>query len=143
MDEVGQMWSESGFAAPAQGNRVGFITKGGGWAVIATVMCSFKGLSLPPLDDAIIEKLDKVLPPFWSRANPVDLVAPGKVSVITDSVGFSRNAEDRLGYREGTRLYDTKAERLLTVDLVAKAENREICKHTHQREHRLFISCAT
>ena len=34
----------------------------------------------------VIAMLDEYLPAFWSRRNPVDLVAPGRVSMITDSI---------------------------------------------------------
>jgi acyl-CoA synthetase (NDP forming) len=68
------------------GRRVGIITQGGGWGVIATDVCAEVGLEIPPLDDALVKKLDAILPEFWSRRNPVDLVAPGRVSAITDTI---------------------------------------------------------
>ena len=69
------------------GKRIGIVTQGGGWGVISADLCEDAGLDLPPLDERIITQLDAFLPPFWSRRNPVDLVAPGKVSMITDSIG--------------------------------------------------------
>jgi len=68
------------------GNRAGIVTLGGGWGVIATDMCERCGLELPPLSGASVETLDRILPPFWSRRNPIDLVAPNSVTVITESV---------------------------------------------------------
>ncbi|MDP8224675.1 MAG: CoA-binding protein [Candidatus Lernaella stagnicola] len=59
------------------GNRVCVITLGGGWGVVATDLCNEYGLDLPPLPDEIRSVMDKKLPPFWSRSNPIDLV--GKV----------------------------------------------------------------
>lgn len=59
------------------GNRVAIMTLGGGWGVVATDLCEEHGLEVPPLDEAIVEAIDPLLPPFWSRGNPVDLV--GKV----------------------------------------------------------------
>lgn len=69
-----------------RGKRIGIVTQGGGWGVISADLCEAAGLEVPPLDVRVIEKLDTFLPAFWSRRNPVDLVAPGKVSMITDSV---------------------------------------------------------
>ncbi len=69
-----------------KGNRIGIVTMGGGWGVIATDACEAQGLSVPPLEDAIIARLDAILPAYWSRGNPIDLVAPGTVTVITDTV---------------------------------------------------------
>ncbi len=57
-----------------KGNRVGVVTLGGGWGVITADECEERGLTLPTLPDDVYQKLDKMLPPFWSRGNPVDLV---------------------------------------------------------------------
>jgi acyl-CoA synthetase (NDP forming) len=57
-----------------KGNRVAILTRGGGWGVITADACEEQGLAIPPLPDSLITKLDKVLPRFWSRGNPVDMV---------------------------------------------------------------------
>jgi acyl-CoA synthetase (NDP forming) len=57
-----------------RGNRVAIMTLGGGWGVITSDLCAEFGLQVPELPPDIIEKLDAVLPPYWSRSNPVDLV---------------------------------------------------------------------
>ena len=58
-----------------RGNRVGILTRGGGWGVIAADACNERGLEVPPLDESIVRDLDNLLPVFWSRGNPVDMVA--------------------------------------------------------------------
>jgi len=58
-----------------RGNRVGILTRGGGWGVITSDSCEESGLEVPPLPDALIKKIDKLLPSYWSRGNPVDMVA--------------------------------------------------------------------
>ena len=68
------------------GKRIGIVTQGGGWGVISADLCEAAGLEIPPLDERVVSILDAFLPPFWSRRNPVDLVAPGRVSMITDSI---------------------------------------------------------
>ena len=68
------------------GRRIGIVTQGGGWGVISADLCEAAGLEIPPLDERVVGILDAFLPPFWSRRNPVDLVAPGRVSMITDSI---------------------------------------------------------
>jgi hypothetical protein len=68
-----------------KGKRIGIVTQGGGLGVISADLCEAAGLEVPPLDESVVGMLDAYLPPFWSRRNPVDLVAPGKVSMITDS----------------------------------------------------------
>jgi acyl-CoA synthetase (NDP forming) len=69
------------------GKRIGIVTQGGGWGVLSADLCEAAGLEVPPLDDSLVRRLDGFLPAFWSRRNPVDLVAPGRVSMITDSIG--------------------------------------------------------
>lgn len=58
-----------------KGNRVAILTLGGGWGVVASDLCAEYGLVVQPLSDRIITKINAWLPPFWSHANPVDLVA--------------------------------------------------------------------
>lgn len=69
-----------------RGKRIGIVTQGGGWGVISADLCEMAGLEIPPLDERVVGMLDAFLPEFWSRRNPVDLVAPGRVSMITDSI---------------------------------------------------------
>jgi acyl-CoA synthetase (NDP forming) len=61
------------------GNRIGILTLGGGWGVIATDAAAQAGFVLPPLDDETTRICDELLPPFWSHGNPIDLV--GNLSV--------------------------------------------------------------
>lgn len=56
------------------GKKVGILTWGGGWGVVAADFCEEQGLEVVNLPQAIIEKLDKLLPAYWSKSNPIDLV---------------------------------------------------------------------
>jgi acyl-CoA synthetase (NDP forming) len=58
-----------------KGNKVGIVTWGGGYGVVATDACEDAGLEVPELDEEVLEALDEILPPYWSKGNPVDLVA--------------------------------------------------------------------
>ncbi len=58
-----------------RGRKVGIVTLGGGWGVLAADYCSRAGLIVEALTPRIIRKLDGVLPPWWNRVNPVDMVA--------------------------------------------------------------------
>jgi len=66
------------------GNRVGIITRGGGWGVITADACEKLGLVVPHLHPKTMEALDRLLPPYWSRGNPVDLVAVGNIEGFLD-----------------------------------------------------------
>lgn len=56
------------------GKRVGIITWGGGWGVVTADACEKMGLDVVKLPEWAISELDKILPPYWSRGNPIDLV---------------------------------------------------------------------
>ncbi len=57
-----------------KGNRVAIVTLGGGWGVITADMCAREGLEVPALPDVMLERMDKILPAYWSRSNPADIV---------------------------------------------------------------------
>jgi acyl-CoA synthetase (NDP forming) len=58
-----------------KGKRVGILTLGGGWGVLAADYCAKADLTLPDLSREMVKTLDRVLPPWWNRINPVDMVA--------------------------------------------------------------------
>jgi acyl-CoA synthetase (NDP forming) len=64
-----------------KGNRVALMTLGGGWGVVATDACVESGLAVPALSGDLIAKFDQILPPYWSRTNPVDLVGEIEPSI--------------------------------------------------------------
>ncbi len=64
-----------------RGRRVAILTFGGGWGVIATDLCAEHGLEVPELSTEIIERLDKILPSYWSRGNPLDIVGEGEPGI--------------------------------------------------------------
>lgn len=57
-----------------KGNRVAIMTLGGGWGVVTADLCMENGLVLPRLSEDIVRQLDKLLPDYWSRGNPADIV---------------------------------------------------------------------
>ena len=57
-----------------KGSRAGIMTLGGGWGVVTADLCNKYHIDVPDLSTDIIRQIDKWLPPFWSRSNPIDLV---------------------------------------------------------------------
>jgi acyl-CoA synthetase (NDP forming) len=56
------------------GPRVAVVTTAGGWGVVTSdAIARARGLELLPLPADLKERLDKELPPRWSRNNPIDL----------------------------------------------------------------------
>ncbi len=61
------------------GDGLVVLTNGGGLGVMAADALAARGGALAELSEATVAALDKVLPPTWSRGNPVDIIgdAPG------------------------------------------------------------------
>lgn len=57
------------------GRRVAVMTLGGGWGVLAADELARNGLELAQLEPRVLAALDELLPGYWCRSNPVDLVA--------------------------------------------------------------------
>jgi acyl-CoA synthetase (NDP forming) len=57
-----------------KGPRVAIMTLGGGWGVVTADLCEEYRLKVPELSPGLLERIDRLLPDFWSRANPVDMV---------------------------------------------------------------------
>jgi len=57
------------------GRRIAVMTLGGGWGVLAADEVARNGLSLAELEPRVLAALDDLLPGYWCRSNPVDLVA--------------------------------------------------------------------
>jgi len=60
--------------------RMVILTNGGGAGVMAADAAAHAGVELTELDEAMLARLDAVLPANWSRGNPVDIIgdAPGQ-----------------------------------------------------------------
>jgi acetyltransferase len=59
---------------PPKGDRLAIVTNGGGLGVMAVDALSTQGGRPAQLAPETIEKLNAVLPPTWSQANPVDII---------------------------------------------------------------------
>ncbi|MBS1837514.1 MAG: CoA-binding protein [Actinobacteria bacterium] len=56
------------------GNRVVVMTTAGGWGVVtADAVTRHPDLELAVLPDDLRDRIDELLPPRWSRSNPIDL----------------------------------------------------------------------
>lgn len=56
-----------------RGRRVVILTTAGGWGVLCADACVRAGLEVTSLPEDLRAELDAMLPPRWSRGNPVDL----------------------------------------------------------------------
>ncbi len=72
-----------------KGSKLAIVTNAGGPGVMATDMLISKGGGLTLLSDETMEKLNEVLPPFWSHGNPVDVIGdapPDRFAKATEIV---------------------------------------------------------
>jgi len=60
------------------GNRLAIVTNAGGAAVVSTDFLTAHGGKLAQLSPETISKLDIVMPPAWSRNNPIDVLGDGQ-----------------------------------------------------------------
>ncbi|MEO9789647.1 MAG: CoA-binding protein, partial [Aurantimonas coralicida] len=78
------------------GDRLTILTNGGGAGVLAVDALESDGGRLAKLSDAGIAALDDVLPPTWSRANPVDIIGdatPERYSAALDILMKERESD--------------------------------------------------
>ncbi len=62
------------------------MTNGGGAGVLAADAAALAGVPLRELSNGVRSKLDAVLPPTWSRANPVDIIGDAPVTRYTETL---------------------------------------------------------
>jgi len=70
--------------------RIAVLTRGGGWGVIAADASEQAGLELPEIPAEIITQLNRILPPYWNKKNPIDTVMASGFTLmieILDIVG--------------------------------------------------------
>ncbi len=75
-------WAEYEFPS----GKAVILTLGGGWGVMAADSCSKHGITLEPLSDNAYNRIDKILPPYWSKGNPIDTVASLNLNNIRDII---------------------------------------------------------
>jgi acetyltransferase len=67
-----------------RGRRTIVFTTAGGWGVLAADACAAAGLELVPLADDLRAAIDELVPPRWSRSNPIDLAGGETRDTIPD-----------------------------------------------------------
>jgi acetyltransferase len=86
VDELFGMAEVLGKQPRPHGSRLAIVTNGGGPGALAADALIEGNGSLANLSDQTIETLNNLLPPFWSRSNPVDLVGDAKADQYAAAV---------------------------------------------------------
>ncbi len=79
---------------PAPGKRVAIVTNAGGPGVLAADACAKHGLTLAALSEETMHALDAVLPPVWSRNNPVDVIGDATPERYRDALNILGKAPE-------------------------------------------------
>ena len=74
LDELFAAAETLGRLSPFKGNRLAIMTNGGGIGVLAVDRVIDLGGTLAGLSPQTTAKLDSILPPTWSKSNPVDII---------------------------------------------------------------------
>ena len=74
--------------SPQRGNRLAIVTNGGGAGVLATDRLIEEGGRLASLSPDTITKLNIVLPPTWSHANPIDIIGDADAERYANAVNL-------------------------------------------------------
>src|SRR5690606_26564056 len=83
LDELFAAAETLGHLRQAPGRRLAILTNGGGIGVLAVDRLVDLGGTLATLDPGTVRALDRVLPPTWSRSNPVDIVGDADAARYT------------------------------------------------------------
>ena len=65
------------------GSRLAIITNGGGPGIMAADTLAEYGLEPAPIPDDLMAQLDEILPPHWSRNNPIDILGNATLERFT------------------------------------------------------------
>ncbi len=68
------------------GARLGIITNGGGAGVLAADRAGDLGVDLTEPSRETIEGLSAILPPYWSKSNPIDILGDAKPNIFGAAV---------------------------------------------------------
>ena len=69
-----------------RGTRLGVVSNGGGPAVMAADALALQDSEPEPLTDETRESLDGLLPRFWSRGNPIDILGDATARRYADTI---------------------------------------------------------
>lgn len=89
VDEIGDLFNCASILDTAilpKGQNLAIITNAGGPAVLATDALISRGGKLAALDKSTIDNLNKVLPVYWSKANPIDILGDASVERYINAI---------------------------------------------------------
>ena len=89
VDTLQDLFMAAETLAHFRGHRKGgltLMTNGGGAGVMAADAAALAGVDLPALSEGLRLQLDALLPPTWSRGNPIDIIGDAPVERYTGTL---------------------------------------------------------
>lgn len=99
VDDLADLFNAAEITAryrPLARGRVAIVTNGGGAGVLAVDHLLERGCSLATLEPETLAELDGVLPPTWSKANPIDIIGdapPQRYEAAIDAAARDPNVD--------------------------------------------------
>ncbi len=86
MDELFAAAQTLAYCRAVAGNRLAILTNGGGFGVLAVDSLVDQGYAPAELSADTMVRLNAVLPPLWSHANPVDIIGDADAGRFTQAL---------------------------------------------------------
>ena len=125
------------------GPRTLVLSSAGGWGVIAADAVSRSSLELIPLPADLKSAIDGLVPPRWSRSNPIDLAGGESRDTIPEAMNLVADHPevDAVIYL-GMGIQANTASHLRTGPYFESAELARICEY-HERQDSRFAQAAS
>ncbi|MCY3633528.1 MAG: CoA-binding protein [bacterium] len=124
------------------GPRTLVLSSAGGWGVIAADAISKSNLELIPLPEDLRQAIDGLVPPRWSRSNPIDLAGGESRDTIPEAMDLVADHPevDAVIYL-GMGIQANTASHLRSGPYFETAELARICEY-HERQDSRFAQAA-
>jgi acetyltransferase len=113
-----------------KGPNLAIITNSGGPAIMATDSLMARGGKLAKLDKQTIEKLNKILPYYWSKANPIDILGDAGEDRYNDIIKICLEDENI----DGLLIIHTATGREDPVKIANRIVEQCSLKHHHSQK---------
>ena len=124
------------------GPRTLVLSSAGGWGVIAADAVSQSGLELIPLPADLEKAIDRLVPPRWSRHNPIDLAGGESRDTIPEAIHLvAEHPEVDAVVYLGMGIQANTASHLRSGPYFDSADLARICEY-HERQDRRFAQAA-
>lgn len=123
-------------SGPVADNRLAIVTNGGGAGILAVDALARIGARLAGLTPDTMATLEGVMPPGWSRGNPVDLIGDADASRYGDALrAMLRDSES-----DAVLVMNCPTARSEPAD-TARAICREVAAAAQERIHKPVLAC--